>query len=463
MGRPLTPLGPRATRAFLVFLLALLGAVPVVTGGPTTASAQTPAKTTVPSYRVSEDSWSGIGYLIQTAEEAKVDLTRVGTLDLTTLRPGDVVVWLYPTADLPVADLAKFVEDGGFLVVADDHGSAKELFQHFGIVRSSAGPSHHRNYHHGQAGLPRLVPDRNRSHFLYFNVNHIVANHPATLSGAGDAIFSFDTPEGAPAEHLVMESARGRGRFMAIADPSLFINDMIGRAELHGNKQFAANVLRRNCTRDCRVLLALPTTTTTGSYRARGGPLGELPRVFDEAAALLNENLADVSESLSVAPWSWILVACLAILAMVVLSRALGHLPARLAGNTLGRDSGLLQSPLVHQAIGMSATRHDADFGHLADTLLTHVHGLEAAGLVPAVPESGNNSGTDLQHMAGRALLRIQGEAARFRRSADAPTMSSERFLRLYDDVRLVSSYAASTGRRRKGSSMLRQRGNSRG
>lgn len=405
-----------------------------------------------PSYVDSEDVWNGIGYLIQTGREAKVAVEPVpDELDLSELRPGDVVLWLYPQSEMPVDELAKFVADGGFLIVADDHGTAEPLFKRFGILRTPGGPTSHRDYFEGQDGLPILRPDTGREHFLYFNVSQVVANHPAVLTGAGDSVYSFETAIGSKPEHLVIERIRGRGRFMAIGDPSVFINDMIGRADLHGNKQFAANVMRRNCTRECKVKLALPSTTAIGSYRERGGPLGELPRMFDDAAQVLNESLSDASETAGMAPWSWLIAALLALLAATAVSKGLRHVKAPRWGLAAAGGGKAVTSPLVHSAIGLSATHHDADFADLAQTLIVHVTGLDNAGLAPQNEPGDPLSDDDTVRMAERAMLRIRGEVASFQGHREPPLVSSDRFLRLYDDVRLVARFAAAQrpGRKR--------------
>ncbi len=401
-----------------------------------------------PGYSLDEDRWSGVGYLLQTAREAKVELEVLhGTVDLKSLRPDDVVLWLYPRGEVPVQQLVRFVWDGGALVVADDQGSAAPLLRAFGVQRLASGPSRHTTFFRGLAGLPVVKPKHDREHFLYFNVKQIVANHPAILRG-GTPVYSFETPPGGPGEHLVVETSAGRGRFMAIGDPSVFINDMIGRSELHGNKQFAANVMRRNCSRDCRVKLLLPTVELTGTYHERGGPLGELPRMFDDAATLLNASLLEASAALGEAPWSWLVVFLLSVLGGLIISRTLGHLGPRPKQPMLGEGSAQpTVSPLVHEALGLSHNRNDADFGHLARTLLAQVEGLRSAGKTPDEAIAPGDVAADAITLARRAMLRIEQDAASFHGGGESPVISSERFLRLYDDVRLIARYATAQRR----------------
>ena len=74
-------------------------------------------------------------------------------------------------------------------------------------------------------------------HPLAVDVGELVTNHPAALTRVegATAILGFD--EGA----VVVAGERGTGRFVAVSDPSVFINRM---QEFQGNVQFVANLLR---------------------------------------------------------------------------------------------------------------------------------------------------------------------------------------------------------------------------
>ena len=434
---------PRASDGLLlVGRLALFCLVVVGSFGSATTYAGEP-------YRVDDDRWSGLSYLRQTAEEAKVSLEVIdGDMDLATIGPGDVVMWLFPQRDMDVDALVRFVKDGGFLIVADDRGTSRRLFNAFGVEVSQNGPTHHRTYFKGLEGFPIVKKREGADHFLYFNVSQLVANHPVVLRG-GTPVFSFEG-DGGSKQHLVVEVNAGRGRFLGIGDPSMFINDMIGRPELHGNKQFAANVMRRNCSESCRVKLLTPRAISSGQYVDRGGPLGGLPHVFDEAATLLNDALTSLSETLTTPPWPAIVVFLLVVMLTVLAITTFQYLPlVKPPTTSVGTASHNVTSPLEQDALGMSSVSADADFNHLAETLLNHAEGLQGAGLTPALGAE-TPFETDRDKMARRALLRIRSEAASFQSAGEALVVSHDRFLRIYDDVRVIARYATEQRRQKR-------------
>lgn len=403
-------------------------------------------------YALDTEGWNGIGYLVATGTEAKVDVQVVETLDFEQLRPDDVLLWLYPTGDLPIDQLLAFIEDGGHLVLADDHGRADPLLAELGIERRPHGPTRHRDWYQGQDGLPIVKAEGD--HFLFFNVEQIVANHPAVLTGSALPILSFGGGE----EHLVVEQVHGRGAVLALSDPSVFVNQMLRR--FYGNKQFAANVMRLYCDRDpCRVKLLLPATPSTGSYRPTFGPLGQLPRLFDDAARLVDGALADVSDALAEAPWSTLVLWSIFFVALALAAYALA--PGKRPTRTPPLQAGIRGSaPMFDEARGLGTSRTDADFHHLARTLAQEVETLRhARWLVPgpngrtvvASQGRGASEASPLSKMASQALLRIDAEAASLQ-GPEPPMITAERFVRMSDDVNVVlRAVAEARGRRRQG------------
>ncbi|MCA9513591.1 MAG: hypothetical protein KC635_01465 [Myxococcales bacterium] len=386
--------------------------------------------------RADADTWNGLGYLLVTAAEAKVDVTVVDALDLATISPDDVLFWIYPTTPLPVDELLAFVGDGGSLIVADDQGSAEPLFAAVGITREPDGPRHQEHWFAQEDGLP-VIP-RQSDDFLFFNVEELVANHPAALRSAEGGVVAFDDPR----ELLVVRRELGSGRLLAIGDPSIFLNQMLRR--FYGNKQFAANVLRVFCRAEpCHVTLLMPTTTASGSYEGGAGDRGSAERIAEEAVKALNDALSGVSKALSADPVSRLILfglplvgAMLVLLALAVWRRPV--LTPALGGAILGR------SPLVAEAAGLAAARGDADFLAHALTLVDHADALADANAIEAVlagerpPPRGTTQ--DAVELVRHALLRVQREAASLR-SLQPPVVSAERFARLYDDVRTLNRF----------------------
>ncbi|TNF23779.1 MAG: hypothetical protein EP329_26545 [Deltaproteobacteria bacterium] len=388
-------------------------------------------------YDLDATAWNAVGYLVTTGTEARVDVEPTAALDLSQLRPDEVLLWLYPQSELPVADLSAFVDDGGHLILADDQGSSAPLLAAFGIERAPAPPASHRRWFEGQDGLPVLSPAGD--HFLFFNVDEIVANHPAALTGAGSPILSFDGGDA----HLVVERRVGAGgALLAIGDPSIFLNQMLRR--FYGNKQFAANVMRVYCEHEpCRLRLLLPDTTVSGHYTGGLGRFGALPRLFERAATAINDALAALNSTLTEPPWSVSIALLLALVAAMLLALALAawRRPVEAPALAVGVPA---RSPIVAEAIGLAAVRSDADFSALALALAEQAeHLLETRSIedwVAGHRRLPRGETTESLHLLRHAVLRVKRDTASLR-SRQPPAISAERFVRFYEDVQTLARF----------------------
>ncbi len=399
------------------------------------AVSQAPARA---DYGLDEHVWSDLGYLLVTAREAKVELEPVDVLDLGRLRPGDVVLWLYPQRRMPVDPLLSFVRDGGYLVLADDLGHGDELLAAAGISRSSE-PSGHTQWYQSQEGLPVWRPAID--HFLFFNVDEVTGNHAASLKGAGDPILTW----GETGSAVVIERRLGDGALLAIADPSIFLNEMLRR--FYGNKQFAANAMRLYCDRDlCPVKLVLPDATIAGSYRAGVGRLGRLPALFDDAAKLINAQLGQIADSLQTAPRIHLLIGALFAWALASLASLLWARRGRRRAPPLGLSlQGV--SPVALETVGLARAHREADFAEPVRVLLVEARRLEQAPALLALQAvtgrgapAPSAEGSGASAAARQALLRIRSEAESLR-GPEPAVVSADRFQRLLADVRTLWRY----------------------
>src|SRR5207248_602253 len=75
-------------------------------------------------------------------------------------------------------------------------------------------------------------------HYLATEIDKVVTNHPTVLTHVegGTVVIGF-----ADGGAVVVAGERGTGRFVAISDPSIFINRM---QEFRGNIQLATNLIR---------------------------------------------------------------------------------------------------------------------------------------------------------------------------------------------------------------------------
>lgn len=412
--------------------MALVGTWLALAAGPAAAA----------DYDLDPDAWNGLGYLLVTAEEAKVEVEPVDVLDLGRLRPGDVLMWLYPERRMPVEPILSFVRDGGYLVLADDHGHGDELLASIGIERRPE-PKGHPRWYQSQEGLPVWMPARD--HFLFFNVEGITGNHATSLHGAGDPILTW----GEQGHAVVLERRLGHGAVLAVADPSIFLNEMLRR--FYGNKQFAANAMRLYCDRDvCPVRLVLPGATIAGSYRAGLGRLGRLPALFDDAAELINEHLAALRLTLRRPPYVHVLMVLLLLCALAALAATLRARTGRRRAPPLRLGVGGT-SPGFVDATGLARGHRDADFAEPARVLLAEAHRLEqlpelvslqAATDGPVMPPASREAAESVHRAAAarEALLRIQAEADSLR-GPEPAVVSAERFQRLVVDVRTLSRF----------------------
>jgi hypothetical protein len=326
-----------------------------------------------------------------------------------------------------------------------------------GIQRRLDGPRAHLRFANGEAGFPIVTVTG--EHFLFFHVDEVVANHPATLGLDGapgtHPILSFESGR----EHLVVEARLGDGEVLAIADPSLFLNEMLRR--FYGNKQFAANVLRFYCAHEpCQLKLALPGADYTNHFDRQRARLGDLPRDLADAIAAMDEALAVASADLATAPLSGAVPAVPLVATLVILGVLLTFIRRQTRVPTLSAfagppergERGLREpslrrppaalAPSVEDALGLVVEREHADFGGLALTLADQA--TELLRMVGDAPRAGPE--------VRAAIVRVQAEAAGLR-TRQPPRVSADRFLHFYEDVQLLARHAH--GPRR---SMLRPR-----
>lgn len=395
-------------------------------------------------YDLDEERWNGLGYLLTTAEEARVHLTLGDAVDLSSLEPEDVLVVLYPTTPLPIDDLLAFVETGGYLVVADDLGVSAPLLERFGVRRLDAGPTAQLAYWDHQEGFPILKPAG--QHFLFFNVQQLIANHPAALiiDRPRDGLRPILSFEGGR-EHFAIEATLGEGRVLLLSDPSIFLNDMLRR--FYGDKQFVANALRLYCQREpCGARLVRPGAAWQGRFDAERARLGGLPKQIEAHVEAINEALAALSSALAEPPWA-VLLAGLVVLGLLVLA-------ARTRGRERVQTTGLLtavppqsSSPALDEARGLVIQRQEADFSHLG--LILGEHALERARHADLTTFARAPVDDPARAELRASLLRVEAETASLR-SRQPPIWSADRFLRLHEDVQVLARFLPEAGRARR-------------
>jgi hypothetical protein len=180
-------------------------------------------------------AWNGLSQLVALAEGSGFTVTPVSELDWNELGAEDILFLVYPTRRVDPVRLLDFVQAGGNAVIADDFGDGEDAMSALGLLRAKA-PRASRTYE-GRAWAP--IATAQSDHPIARDVGEVVTNHPAALEHTRGATTVIGFDEGA----LVVAGERGTGRFVAVADPSIFINRM-QQEPFRGNVQLAANILR---------------------------------------------------------------------------------------------------------------------------------------------------------------------------------------------------------------------------
>jgi uncharacterized protein DUF4350 len=255
-----------------------------------------PARAEGADYALDNKDWNGLSDLVSIAEGRGLTVEVRAALRWSDIGPSDVLFLLYPTARVEPVHLAAFLRNGGRALIADDFGRADEALARLGILRKEMRPHPGVRLHEGNSNLPIATPVDD--HPLARGVPQLNTNHPAAfqVSPGPDVIFSYQSGGGRD-EAVVVAGALGMGKFVALSDPSVLINDMLA---FDGNLAFAVNLLDfLGDTRPGRVLVITGEATLAGeppevSPESRGARVGandllaELGRGLEE----LNDYLA---------------------------------------------------------------------------------------------------------------------------------------------------------------------------
>lgn len=223
------------------------------------------------------DRWNGLSGLVEIARGQGVELELVERLDIGTLRPEDALIVVAPEEDLPAASLTELMRAGGRVALADDFGHGDSLLRTFRIGR---GRPNRADALRLRGNEELLVARAAAGHPLTEGVTALVTNHPQVVYHQDlEPIFAFGERDA-----VVLAGAVGAGRLVAIADPSVLINNML---ELRGNRRFAENLVGYVAGEGGgRVLLVPPRGRIVGRYGEPGAdrPLHDLRALLEHLA-----------------------------------------------------------------------------------------------------------------------------------------------------------------------------------
>ncbi len=387
-----------------------------------------------PDFGADREAWNGVGYLVDTAEEARVTLTPSTRLDLATAKPGDLVVLVAPRSFGDPVELVRFVSSGGFLIAAIEGEEYAPLAAAFGTsLRRWSGDEPL-----DSVPTPRTAThsagERSPESFLFFNVDSLKTNYPdlleVPLGARPRPVLGF--PSGG---HLVVEARIGAGAALIISDASMLLNLMLRRH--YGNKQFAANAFRYFCQREpCAGALVTAEGKVEGRFDeelARLGPLQrDIRRFVDDVDAAIPEVLPRLGQE------AWPLGLLGLFLATAPTWRRIARRRRGVSARVPGPPGELLPSPPLEQALAFAARRGAADFGGLALGVIDHA--LSEARRARLAADAGGPIVTG-------ALGRLMADGDRLR-ARHSPGVSSEQFVRIQGDAEAILDYLRSSRRR---------------
>jgi hypothetical protein len=278
-------------------------------------------------YRPDSSDWNGLATVADAAAAAGCPVETRDSIDWSALNGTDVLWILYPRAKVDSDRLALFLEAGGRVLLGDDFGNADAALARLDIHRAR-GPVGAARYYQDNPSLPEA--DSSSESALSRAAPSIVTNHPAHFITKGPAAYRYSADAAA-----VIEGRLGRGHFVALADPSVLINDM---QQIDEDRRFAGALIAATCRPHLdRILLITGDFSSSGDPPASlaGAPEGIRPPGSDARTAV-NGGLADLNDlvpRLSDHPPDSGFLSAFAIAAVVLMVLVLGRgLPTRSPG-----------------------------------------------------------------------------------------------------------------------------------
>lgn len=269
-------------------------------------------------YDPSSQAWNGMASFIGLAEGMGFSVSPVPTIDWGDISAEDILFLVYPLRRVEPQKLGAFVAAGGNVVIADDFGDGKEAMQAMGLLRVEVEQAKASKFYAGRTYAP--IATARGDHPLAKDVGDVVTNHPAVMTNVQGASAVVSLDDGA----IVVAGERGSGRFVAVSDPSIFINRML---QFPGNVQVTTNILNwldRGNRRARHIILLRGDLAMYGEPR---------PYIDDAHAGAVGRSVADLNFWLSERR-AWLLTpgamkALAASLATALLLLALIALPVR--------------------------------------------------------------------------------------------------------------------------------------
>ena len=231
-------------------------------------------------FGIANRDWNGLSDFVELAQSRGYPMEARSALDYNSLNPEEVLVILHPTSELNGDAIQAFVSDGGRVLLFDDYGSADDLLEGLSepiLRQDELPPGIELSYYQGNPHLP-VIPTPGIHPLLKGDIQRLVANHSTSFLSELPAVIYLGEGRG-----FVYDLTLGEGKIIVGADPSLFINLMLG---LGDNRAFASNTIDYLCEGRERCQLKL----YTGAFASRGS-YGDEPKKRSDFGAWLEESL----------------------------------------------------------------------------------------------------------------------------------------------------------------------------
>ena len=289
-------------------------------------------------------------------------------LDWDALQPEDGVIILHPTRASSTEDLSSFLRAGGRVAILDDYGAGDEVLSRFHIRRIPAPQRPARSLRNNAAlAIAEPVADvsgHNMSvHPTVASVTQLVTNHPTGFQHPNLSPVLQIRARGEPDVVIAVAGQVGKGRLLAVSDPSIVINQMM---RYPGNREFALGLAKYLVdddswgTRGGKLYLVVNGFEELGSYGNESGIGRAVSSVARDVSAMLRETRAQgLPGPLSVVLGALAALSTVAWLGLVA-ARACRRSPPRYArpvplvaqGGVAGR-AAVLAAPTTHRALAV--------------------------------------------------------------------------------------------------------------
>lgn len=210
--------------------------------------------------------WEGCADFVRLARDDLGD-ARVRAqdhIDLGALRPIDTVVMIHPERSLDVGSFARFMREGGRVLLLDDYGTGEALLEHFSLRRIAA-PANPSSTILDNAQL--AVAEADGAHPVVAGVQRVVLNHPTGIKHNDlSSLLVIRRTAGEPV-NVAVAGMVGKGRFLAVGDPSIVMNRML---RYPGNRGFARGLIGYAADQDTWGKRDGLVYVITGAFEQRG-------------------------------------------------------------------------------------------------------------------------------------------------------------------------------------------------